>query len=69
MCKVCRCSCDNCLDCRADKTKRPGHKMWDPVQKKLVEDGGGCGCATPGHPDYMDCGCTEGGTENAWPKD
>jgi len=43
--------------------------LWDPVQKKLVEDGGGCGCATPGHPDYMDCGCTDGGTENAWPED
>ena len=40
MCKVCKCICDNCLACRADKTKRPGHKMWDPVQKKLVEDSG-----------------------------
>ena len=30
---------------------------------------GGCGCATEGHVDYMNCGCTEGGTENAWPED
>jgi hypothetical protein len=55
MCKVCKCVCDNCVACHADKSHNNGK--------------GGCGCATPGHVDYMDCGCTEGGTENAWPED
>jgi len=66
MCKVCKCSCDNCIACRADTSQNTGNKVFDSDKGKYVSAPGGCGCATPGHADYCDCGCTEGGTENAW---
>ena len=67
MCKVCKCVCDNCLACRADTSQNADRMGWDSDQNKYVSAPGGCGCATVGHVDYMDCGCTEGGTENKWP--
>tara|TARA_Y100001938_G_scaffold150752_1_gene243208 strand:+ start:4742 stop:4951 length:210 start_codon:yes stop_codon:yes gene_type:complete len=69
MCKVCGCRCDNCIACRANKSIRPDAMAWSDEEGKMVSAAGGCGCATPGHVDYMDCGCTEGGTENAWPEE
>ena len=66
MCKVCKCSCDNCIACRANTSENPDRKRFDEDTGKMVSFAGGCGCATVGHPDYCDCGCTEGGSENAW---
>ena len=29
MCKICKCSCDNCIACRADTSQNTGNKVFE----------------------------------------